>query len=109
MKTIEVQRMNTSGPRPPMAEISVRLDELGEGHAIDTVNWNSFPYRPLVKFNIAWGDGEIFIKYYVRESNTKAEKESTNQMVCEDSCVEFFFVYFLCCFLKFWIFCVLYV
>jgi hypothetical protein len=43
-----------------------------------------------VKFNIAWGDREIYIKYYVRETNVKAEKTLTNEMVCEDSCVEFF-------------------
>jgi hypothetical protein len=73
-----------------MAEVSALLDELGEGHAIDTVNWKSHTYRPEVRFNIAWGDREIYIKYYVRETSVKAEKSRTNEMVCEDSCVEFF-------------------
>ncbi|MCK7531819.1 MAG: carbohydrate-binding family 9-like protein [Marinilabiliales bacterium] len=58
-----------------MAEVTARLDELGEGHAVDTVNWKDpFPTSPEVRFNIAWGDNEIYIKYYVRESHVKAEK-----------------------------------
>lgn len=90
MQTIEVRRLNSESTMPPMAEVTARLDELGEGHAIGTVNWESFSYRPEVKFNIAYGDSEIYIKYYVREAHTKAEKSRTNEMVCEDSCVEFF-------------------
>jgi hypothetical protein len=90
MRTIEVRRLNTDKTNPPMPEVSVRLDELGEGYPIETVNWESFPYRPEVRFNIAWGDNEIYIKYYVREAHVKAEKSRTNEMVCEDSCVEFF-------------------
>lgn len=90
MKTIEVSKLNTTEKIPSMAEVSARLDELGEGHAIDTVNWKDFSYKPGVRFNIAWGENETYIKYYVRESNVKAEKSKTNEMVCEDSCVEFF-------------------
>ena len=90
MRTIEVRRLNTDKLIPPMAEVSARLDELGEGHPVGTVNWEAFPYKPEVKFNIAYGDSEIYIKYYVREAHTKAEKSHTNEMVCEDSCVEFF-------------------
>ncbi len=90
MRTIEVRRLKTDNANPPMAEVTARLDELGEGHLIETVNWESFPYKPEVRFNIAWGDKEIYIKYYVREAHVKAEKSRTNEMVCEDSCVEFF-------------------
>src|SRR5665647_92467 len=90
MKTIEVKRLNSEKVYPAMAEVSARLDELGEGFSVETVNGERFPYKPEVKFNIAWGDREIYIKYYVRETNVKAEKTLTNEMVCEDSCVEFF-------------------
>lgn len=90
MKTIEVKRLNSVKAYPVMDEVSARLDEMGEGHSVETVNWERFPYKPEVKFNIAWGDHEIYIKYYVRETNVKAEKTLTNEMVCEDSCVEFF-------------------
>lgn len=90
MKVIEVSRLIEGDVLPAMAEVSARLDELGAGHAIDTLNWESFGCKPEVRFNIAYGDKEIYLKYYVRESNTKAEKDQPNQMVCEDSCVEFF-------------------
>ena len=90
MQTIEVSKLQSSDPTPPMEQVSALLDGLGEGHPIEKVNWESHPYRPEVKFNIAYGDSEIFIKYYVRESHVKAEKSHTNEMVCEDSCVEFF-------------------
>ncbi len=39
---------------------------------------------------IAYSEHEIFLKYYVTETYFKAEKTSSNEMVCEDSCVEFF-------------------
>lgn len=90
MRIIEVRRLKTDREIPPMAEVSARLDELGEGHRIGTVNWQSHTYKPEVRFNIAWGEKEIYIKYYVREAHVKAEKGTTNEMVCEDSCVEFF-------------------
>ena len=90
MHIIEVSRLKTEKEIPSMAEVSVRLDELGKGHGIETLNWQSHTYKPEVRFNIAWGEKEIYIKYYVREAHVKAEKGNTNEMVCEDSCVEFF-------------------
>ena len=56
MKTIEVKKLNSEKDYPAMAEVSARLDELGEGHSVGKVNWETFPYKPDVKFNIAWGD-----------------------------------------------------
>lgn len=90
MRTIVAGRLKSEKDIPGMEEVSVLLDALGEGHSIGTVNWEKFPYRPEVRFNIAWGRHEIYIKYYVREDHVKAEKSATNAMVCEDSCVEFF-------------------
>jgi hypothetical protein len=90
MNIIEVRKEGFTQQYPEMEEISARLDKLGEGHKIDTLNWKDYGYRPLVRFNMAYGEKEIFIKYYVTEDHFKAEKTETNQMVCEDSCVEFF-------------------
>ncbi|MBN1687411.1 MAG: hypothetical protein JW852_12195, partial [Spirochaetales bacterium] len=42
------------------------------------------------KFSLAYTSKEILLKYYVTEDYFKAEKTKTNEMVCEDSCVEFF-------------------
>jgi hypothetical protein len=90
MNILEVRNEVFSQPYPPMEDVSDRLDLLGAGHRIETVNWKDYGYRPEVKFNIAYSSKEIFIKYYVTEDHFKAEKTITNQMVCEDSCVEFF-------------------
>jgi hypothetical protein len=90
MLSIEVRRLNSDKDIPALEEVSALLDEHGEGHVIGIVNWENYPYKPEVRFNIAWGGREIYIKYYVREEHVKAEKSATNEMVCEDSCVEFF-------------------
>jgi hypothetical protein len=90
MKVIEVRKEVFSQPVPAMEDVSERLDKYGKGHLIDIVNWKDYSYRPDVRFNIAYCEKEIFIKYYVTEEYFKAEKTEANQMVCEDSCVEFF-------------------
>ena len=90
MHTIEVKRLKSDKTVPGMDEVSALLDAMGKGHIIGEVNWDDYPYRPEVRFNIAWGEREIYIKYYVREAHVRAEKTTTNEMVCEDSCVEFF-------------------
>ena len=90
MKKLEVSEVNLQGVYPALAEVSARLDELIPKQMIDVVNWPSFPYKPDVSFAIAYHGNEIYIKFYVRETNTRAEKTETNDMVCEDSCVEFF-------------------
>jgi hypothetical protein len=90
MKVIEIRQEVFDNPHPEMGDISRRLDGLGKGNRIDTINWKDYDYKPDVRFNIAYGEKELFIKYYVTEDHFKAEKTETNQMVCEDSCVEFF-------------------
>lgn len=90
MKFIRVNNLGVYDGLPDLAEISARLDKLSSEFSIDTVNWKEFNYRPDVKFVIAYSNSELFIKYYVKEDFVKAEKSSDNEMVCEDSCVEFF-------------------
>lgn len=90
MKGLEVRKIDFGVVYPALAEVSARLDELNSKHGIGTVNWPSFAYKPEVMFAMAYGEKEIYLKFYVREANTKAEKSEANQMVCEDSCVEFF-------------------
>ncbi|MEE4117343.1 MAG: carbohydrate-binding family 9-like protein [Marinilabiliaceae bacterium] len=90
MKFIRVNNLGVYDGLPDLAEISARLDKLSSAESIDTVNWKDFNYKPEVKFVIAYSDSELFIKYYVSEDFVKAEKGYDNEMVCEDSCVEFF-------------------
>lgn len=90
MKTAEVKKFQLNTDYPDLTQISEALDKLEEKHLINTVNWKDYDYKPEVKFSIAYGNREIYLKYYVTEDYFKAEKTETNQMVCEDSCVEFF-------------------
>jgi len=90
MKIAEVKKIEFESVYPDLKEISARLDGQNEKLAIDTINWKEYNYKPEVEFSIAYSDNEIFLKYYVTEKYFKAEKTETNQMVCEDSCVEFF-------------------
>jgi hypothetical protein len=90
MKTALVRKMESLSAYPALTEISDWMDEQNEKLSIDTINWKTYNYKPDSALVIAYSDNEIFLKYYVTEDYFKAEKTETNQMVCEDSCVEFF-------------------
>jgi Carbohydrate-binding family 9 len=89
-KALEVSRLDFDSEIPSMDEISVKLDSLDNKIPVDIINWKEFDYKPDVKFSIAYTSREILLKYYIREDWFKAEMTETNQMVYEDSCVEFF-------------------
>jgi hypothetical protein len=90
MKIAEVKKINLKADYPDLNEVSKMMDEQKELLMIDTLNWEGYDYKPAVELAIAYSDKEIFLKYFVEENYFKAEKTETNQMVCEDSCVEFF-------------------
>ena len=90
MKIAEVKRTKLEPDYPGLEEISLELDKLNERHRINSINWSNFKYSPDASFSIQYSNHEIFLKYYINESYFKAEKTETNQMVCEDSCVEIF-------------------
>jgi hypothetical protein len=90
MKNAEIKKTDLSSAYPGLKEISESLDKPGKRFRIDTINWKEYTYKPEVEFSIEYSEKELFLKYYVKEDYFKAEKTETNQMVCEDSCVEFF-------------------
>jgi hypothetical protein len=90
MKTAGISKTGVKTDFPGMEEISASLDRIKDRLNIDILNWEGFSYKPEVSVAMSYSDNEIFLKYYVKEKYFKAEKTETNQMVCEDSCVEFF-------------------
>jgi len=90
MKVFEVNQISDKSASPPMDEISSFLDKQKERLLIDTINWKEYSYKPDVALSMAYNDHEIYLKYYIQETCFKAEMTESNQMVCEDSCVEFF-------------------
>lgn len=78
-------------PARPLAEIPAWLDEQGElFNAIDTVNWEEYPYRPEAAFRIVATDCGFIINYRVSEQSVAAVADGDCGRVWEDSCVEFF-------------------
>ncbi len=71
-----------------------QADQLLENNAeiqlINTINWTEYPYKPEVKFKIAYCQDQILLKYYVKEENILARETNINGDVHKDSCVEFF-------------------
>lgn len=90
MKKAEVRKIPVESAYPELEEISLQLDKQNARLHIDTINWKGYSYKPQVQLSIAYSENEIFLKYYIHENDFKAEKRVSNQMVCEDSCVEFF-------------------
>jgi len=66
------------------------LEKNASFQLVDTVNWPAFPYKPEVKFKMAYCQDSIFLKFYVSEENILAHVTKINGDVCTDSCVEFF-------------------
>jgi len=90
MKVLNVRKLEFDSPYPDLGEISNKLDEFEKKIHLTEVNWKGFTYKPDVAFSLGYTNNELLLKYYITENWFKAEKTETNDMVCEDSCVEFF-------------------
>jgi hypothetical protein len=90
MKELEVNNCASISSKSSIEEVSAMLDLLPVREEIGIINWNRFDYKPKVTFAAGYNEDVLFIKFYISENYLKAEKNYTNQMVCEDSCVEFF-------------------
>jgi hypothetical protein len=71
-------------------EIGRLMDEKVKPFDVDVVNWNEFPYKPVVKVQFAYGDQSLVLKYLVQEKAVLARVTEPNGEVWTDSCVEFF-------------------
>jgi len=67
------------------------LESNAEFQFIETINWAEYPYKPEVKFKMAYYENQILLKYYINEENIRAKETNVNGAVYKDSCVEFFF------------------
>ncbi|MEN8227917.1 MAG: carbohydrate-binding family 9-like protein [Bacteroidota bacterium] len=72
-------------------ELAEKLLENSTGfQVIETLNWPEYPYKPEVKFKIAYCQDQILLKYFVDEENILAKETRINGDIYKDSCVEFF-------------------
>jgi Carbohydrate-binding family 9 len=73
-----------------MASIAQALDSM-ETSFLQYAPWNdTYPYKPVVSFSIAYSQSAIYIKFNVEERSVRAATTEINGPVWEDSCVEFF-------------------
>lgn len=89
MKELTVPFLGLVSKVSPIAHVSFLLDSYEKNH-IGMVPWPGDGYKPDVHFAIAFGNDNIFIKYYVSEKSVRAIYKQPNEPVYKDSCVEFF-------------------
>lgn len=87
---MEVKKINGNITDPE--EVSPLLDKNRiEYNTVGHVNWEKeFPYKPEVRFRIAYTDSAILLDYEVSEATVRAVAGRDGDNVWEDSCVEFF-------------------
>ncbi len=77
--------------RMSLEEAKMIMEEKATRCAVDKCNWiDAFPYKPIVMFDIAYTQENIYIHYFVRGNSLRALASQDNEYVYEDSCVEFF-------------------
>ncbi|MDR0744004.1 MAG: hypothetical protein LBF05_06585 [Tannerella sp.] len=73
-----------------LREVAERMETEALRQSIDVINWNEYPYKPVVAFDIARGDKELYLHYFVRGLSLRAIADEDGEFVYMDSCVEFF-------------------
>lgn len=73
-----------------LSSVGFLLESKGQREYIDTINWEEYPYKPIVAFDIARTDTSLYIRYFVKGNSLKATYCTDNSPVHRDSCVEFF-------------------
>jgi len=91
---LTVKKISFPCKNPPIRLVEKMLDSMEiDYYQIDKVNWPGYPYKPDVKFRIAYSQDEIYIQYVVKERYIRAIfSEDEGSQPYKDSCVEFFII-----------------
>lgn len=73
-----------------LSSVGFLMESKAQRESIDVINWEDFPYKPVVAFDIARTDANLYIRYFVRGNSLKAHHAVDGSPVYMDSCVEFF-------------------
>jgi len=73
-----------------LREAAQRMETDALRQHIDVINWQEFPYKPVVVVDIARDDKELYLHYFVRGLSLRAMAGQDGEYVHPDSCVEFF-------------------
>lgn len=89
MKQIKVPYLKTLDVLD-LSSIGFLMEEKAHRECISVANWDNYPYKPIVAVDIARGETELYLRYFVRGNSLKAVYNLDNSPVHQDSCVEFF-------------------
>lgn len=89
MKQIRVPYLKTLDVLD-LSSIGFLMEDKAHRESISICNWEEYPYKPIVAFDIARGATELYIRYFVKGNSLKAVHAIDNSPVHQDSCVEFF-------------------
>lgn len=73
-----------------LSSVGYLLESKAHRESIDVINWEEYPYKPIVAFDIARSNTSLYIRYFVRGNSIKALYDEDGSPVYKDSCVEFF-------------------
>jgi len=89
MKTLKVPYLS-SLDKLNLKDVAEHMETDALRQSIDIVNWKEFPYKPVVAFDIARGDKDLYLHFFVRGLSLRAMAYEDGEYVHPDSCVEFF-------------------
>lgn len=74
-----------------ISEVAGVLEDCGSRVSVESLNWpDKFPYRPLTVVSAAHSGTTLYLDFLVRCNYLRAEHYTDNDLVCEDSSVEFY-------------------
>ena len=92
-KELQVTRFRLISRKPSPEKLARKFDAMKiPFQQIDEVNWKDYPYKPAVKFRMAYSTRELYLQFHVREKYILAQCEPGDDSCWPsyDSCVEFF-------------------
>ena len=69
-----------------LSSVGFLLENKAQREYIDVINWEEYPYKPIVAFDIARTDENLYIRYFVKGNSLKAVHSSDGSPVYTDSC-----------------------
>lgn len=73
-----------------LSSVGFLMESKAQREYINVINWEEYPYQPIVAFDVARSDFYLYIRYFVKGNSLKALYEVDGSPVYTDSCVEFF-------------------
>ena len=77
--------------QPEIIHPGAVIRQNGVALSVDKVNWQYYPYQPVVQLYAGWDSTFLWLHYEVKNDFFRANALADQEAVWEDSCVEFFF------------------